>query len=269
MKDVFESVYRNIEKEGQLMNNLLVRGSKVNKIIVDEKADGKERSNRLERNFDKLKREWGKVWDPKKLRHVARREDYYDSLFNKNDLENATTAAAFETLLNHCISSPALRWLGNKVVPLPENKFTLNYGVRGVAAREYDDKCHRIDSVVTLRLSQSMQKKHQYANRYLQLGLDCTIAKRPMKGDRGYSFEEESREWEINHFSDKISRSNNEADAYQEPMPFGFSQVDFYQNFFEPDTEMPGRLGLRGKIEQIPRFVIGFEKDLVKYARDK
>lgn len=250
MRDFSDLIINNIEREGREKNNLITRD--------DHAKYGKKTLAALKQKdilADLIKQGWKPIWDQKKLNFVAKKEEYYASFFEKG--EDANLSEVFEKMINYGISS--MKWLGNKsfIKKGDGNEKIASFAAGSKSTRDFDDKLHRVDSMVTIKLSEALQKKYGHIDdKYLEMGIDGSIWQ--SSGD-------DLREDIKKHFADKISRSNNEATQFQRPMPFGFSQIDFYKNGFEADEQNKLK---KGKIELAPRFVIGIEKDSVKYVRD-
>lgn len=210
-------------------------------------APREKKSTRVRHILEELHAEgWDKVWDKRTLTFVALTEADYMERFDRGT--DVTNAEILETLVTWGISKMA--WLGNVASTDEQGKKVKPFLAHAETAREFDDKRHRIDSVVTIKVGKETQKKYpEIENGQLEFGLDVTTWRKP-ETLAGQVADEE----ELEYFAEKISRSNNEGPSYQTPVPFGFSQIDFYLNPWEMD-ENDKRL--RECKEVVPRFVIG------------
>lgn len=206
-----------------------------------------KRRNKVAEIFRGLKEDgWGAVWDDRTLRHVASSEQTYLAHFNRGtDVKNAEI---LETLTNWGITE--LGWLGNFAHTDDEGKVTKPFLAYAESAREFDDKRHRVDTVVTLQVGEDVTREFPtIEGGRIVMGLDVTTWECNTGVTKGVAEVEE-----LEYFADKISRTNNETNEFQEVVPFGFTQVDFYLDPWKFDEA--GRRVRRG-LRWVPRFVIG------------
>ena len=181
---------------------------------------------------------WNRVWDPRTLKYVAAAEVYSKERFASGAA--VKNAEILESLINHGVTE--LNWLGNHVDGSDGERFL----TAAETAAEFDDKKHRVDSVVTVRA------RHGDAWKKIVMALDTTVWTRDSKLRKDLA-EVVEREY----FAEKISRSDNEPDLYQGDLPLGFTQVDFYRDPWPDNGEELRRL------VAVPRFVVGMNGELV------
>ncbi|MBR3322031.1 hypothetical protein IKG05_00065 [Candidatus Saccharibacteria bacterium] len=212
-----------------------------------------KKKNQVKRRVEFLKEEgWDKVWDKRTLIFVAITEMEYAENFDKG-LE-VTNADILETMVNWGITKMA--WLGNFPTEDKKGNITKPFLAYAESAREFDDKRHRIDTVVTIKLSEEMQQRFpNIPDGEIVMGLDVTTWKK----DFNAPTKEIANAGELEHFAEKISRSNNDGMTYQGNIPFGFSQVDFYINPWKLNQDGRREKGYR---EMVPRFVVGVDNKI-------
>ncbi len=255
MSSVEDLALRNIEREERQNKNNFVNNKqqagdrgKTKKVggtaLTDRKTEVGKRLQRLKDDG------WGEIWSEGKLIHVANSE--YDSLLKFGKSKNAKNAEVLEVLTNYGISH--LRWLGN----FPKDG-KVHFKAFCCSAREFDDKRHRIDSVATLSLGKTVRERFPPVGNKIEIGIDATTWKKDEQLPKEAAEVQAKR-----YFAEKISRSNNENDTFQKPLPFGFSQLDFYTNPWR--NEETGKHDKK-KIGMIPRFVIGINGEIADSIR--
>ena len=250
MSNVEDLAMHNLDRSEQKGKKDFARGQ------VDQKIGSTSlgtRKESIKKRFDVLKKEgWGKVWGDRKLRHVAESEEYYSSISDYGD--NAKNAEVLEALTNYGVTR--LRWLGN--FPIKELGGKVDFRAISNSTRTFDDWRHRIDSVATLEVSGRVRSKIGLKSNVVEFGIDATTWKR----DNRLPSQEAEEEARL-YFAEKISRSNNEKDGFQQPAPFGFSQLDFYVH---PRKDETGQYR-KDRIKLIPRFVIGVNGEIADSIR--
>lgn len=210
-------------------------------------ATEEKRRKKVKKVFASLKEEgWGEVWDDRTLRHVASSEQTYLSHMNRGT--SVGHAEILETLMNWGITE--MGWLGNHEHTDDEGKVTKPFLAYAESTRAFDDKRHRVDTVVSLKVGEDVTSNFPtIEDGRIEMALDVTVWARDVT-----LAPEAARVEEEEYFADKISRANNETNEFQEEVPFGFTQVDFYKDPWEMDDS-----GKRVKraLRWVPRFVVG------------
>ena len=249
-------IFSTMNTEKLALQNLDREEQSERKRFTDRKLGGTalaDRKERIRKRYQKLADDgWGGVHNEQKLYHVAESEEYYLEREKSEKGPNVKNAEVLETLTNYGIAR--LGWLGDT---LKDGRW--DFRATSTSTRRFDDWRHKIDSVATIVLGPMLCGKYPDAGNQIEIGIDATTWKEDERLPRAVAKKEATE-----YFAEKISRSNNEKDNYQQLAPFGFSQLDFYTNPVK-NKETGGHD--KRKIDLIPRFVIGINGEMADSIR--